>query len=90
MTKLSLSDVKKMNKTKALPLIDYAKQLNEQLFNTTPNELPSIDPLNLPPAILERLFDHQRDGVAWMYGLYLAKQGGILGNFILVTLRKYK
>jgi SNF2 family DNA or RNA helicase len=34
----------------------------------------------LPRPSFERLFGHQRDGVAWMYGLYRERTGGILGD----------
>jgi SNF2 family DNA or RNA helicase len=36
--------------------------------------------LHLPSNISDRLFDHQRYGVNWMYHLHLAKTGGILGD----------
>jgi SNF2 family DNA or RNA helicase len=36
--------------------------------------------LSLPESIESRLFDHQKDGVKWMYGLYLKSLGGILGD----------
>lgn len=34
----------------------------------------------LPPVLQERLFDHQRTGVSWMYRKFKNKSGGILGD----------
>jgi SNF2 family DNA or RNA helicase len=34
----------------------------------------------LPASIYERLFEHQKLGVKWLYCLYRAKKGGVLGD----------
>ena len=34
----------------------------------------------LPSAIFNRLYDYQRDGVQWMWGLHQRETGGILGD----------
>ena len=34
----------------------------------------------MPAKIYERLFEHQKKGVIWLFGLYQAKLGGVLGD----------
>ena len=34
----------------------------------------------LPAKIYQNLFEHQKLGLIWLYGLYKAKHGGILGD----------
>jgi hypothetical protein len=36
--------------------------------------------LALPPSLQARLFPHQKIGVSWLYGVFLANTGGILGD----------
>lgn len=35
---------------------------------------------SLPIQIFENLFDHQKDGVKWLYNLWVNKKGGVLGD----------
>ena len=42
--------------------------------------MPSLNDINLPKELIERMYDHQKEGVQWMYGLYLKRLGGILGD----------
>ena len=34
----------------------------------------------LPAKIYERLFEHQKIGIKWLYDLYTNKKGGVLGD----------
>ena len=34
----------------------------------------------LPEKIYERLFEHQKKGVVWLYNLYKERKGGVLGD----------
>ena len=38
------------------------------------------DWFSLPASLYERLFEHQKIGVKWLYGLYQGKKGGVLGD----------
>jgi SNF2 family DNA or RNA helicase len=40
----------------------------------------SLNDINLPKELIERMYDHQKEGVQWMYGLYIQRLGGILGD----------
>jgi SNF2 family DNA or RNA helicase len=42
-----------------------------------PQSQPAID---MPEALTNRMFDHQKEGVQWMYGLRGSHSGGILGD----------
>ena len=44
------------------------------------DERPDIQELNLPSILASRLFDHQKVGVEWLYGLHISRPGGILGD----------
>jgi SNF2 family DNA or RNA helicase len=35
---------------------------------------------SLPASLYERLFEHQKAGVRWLYNLYRNKKGGVLGD----------
>ena len=50
-------------------------QIKAQLYENKP-VLADITTLSLPNELLARLYSHQKDGVAWMYGLYKAHRGG--------------
>jgi len=39
-----------------------------------------MPPFSIPSVLYEKLYDFQKDGVAWMAGLHLPKIGGILGD----------
>jgi DNA excision repair protein ERCC-6-like len=54
--------------------------LSEALKTSPQSELDSLPRLLLPTDIEERLYDHQRIGVNWMYNLYCKDSGGILGD----------
>lgn len=38
------------------------------------------DDFSLPESIFEKLFDHQKEGIQWMYNLWRESKGGILGD----------
>eukprot|EP01036_Dinobryon_divergens_P047256 gene47256-63324_t len=40
----------------------------------------SISDVDLPDIILKRLFEHQVEGVEWLYNLHDKSKGGILGD----------
>ena len=51
-------------------------------FKHNPEEKEYIlhDWFSLPEKIYERLFEHQKKGVVWLYNLYKNKKGGLLGD----------
>ena len=44
--------------------------------------LVGVDDLDLPDELVQRMYDHQKDGVSWLYSLHMSKAhcGGILGD----------
>ena len=65
--------------------ISVTEQLHEEFYKIKP-VLADITPLNLPTELTSRMFDHQREGVQWLYGLHLANKGGILGDGQFISL----
>ena len=39
-----------------------------------------IPPFTIPSSLFNKLYDFQKDGVAWLATLYLKRIGGILGD----------
>lgn len=68
--------------TQSKPQTTIQEQLSQHLNNSKPNNLnlANISELNLPCEIIQRLYEHQVEGVQWMFALYKSKQGGILGD----------
>jgi len=48
--------------------------------NPEENEYCLPDFFSLPAKIYERLFEHQKKGVIWLYNLYRNRRGGVLGD----------
>lgn len=42
--------------------------------------LPALNELDLPDEISSRLFNHQKDGVSWLYSCYLNSSGALLAD----------
>lgn len=40
----------------------------------------NLEGIDIPAKLINRMFDHQLDGVKWMWGLFQSKNGGILGD----------
>jgi len=94
MGELSLDDLDKMNANNVIkkklsnaskPIASIQQQITQQLAismanSTITDSSLSLDSLNLPKEILDRLFVHQREGVQWLHGLYNHNKGGILGD----------
>lgn len=49
-------------------------------YNAEEKEYILPDYFSLPEHIYERLFEHQKKGVIWLYNLYRDKKGGVLGD----------
>ena len=49
-------------------------------FNAKEKEYCLVDYFSLSSKIYERIFEHQKKGVIWLYNLYKSKRGGILGD----------
>lgn len=49
-------------------------------FNSEEKEYVLENFFSLPAKIYERLFEHQKTGVIWLYNLYRNKKGGVLGD----------
>lgn len=54
--------------------------MEEMLAQTKIGSIPNLGSLNLPQELTDRMFEHQAEGVQWMYGLFLSRSGGILGD----------
>ena len=49
-------------------------------YNPDSNEYYLQDFFCIPANIYENLFDHQKEGVKWLYQLYREKKGCVLGD----------
>jgi len=49
-------------------------------FDAEEKEYRLVNYFSLPAKIYERLFEHQKKGVIWLYNLYRKKKGGVLGD----------
>ena len=49
-------------------------------YNAKQKEYVLTDYFALPSKIYERLFEHQKRGVIWLYNLYRERKGGVLGD----------
>ena len=49
-------------------------------YNEKEKEYCLRDWFCLPEKIYERLFEHQKKGVVWLYNLYKERKGGVLGD----------
>eukprot|EP01031_Cornospumella_fuschlensis_P051339 gene51339-62779_t len=74
-------------KTKTVYLDSIPERQNSSWTETVEKEIDKRIPpeslvldLSLPNAILSKLFDHQRVGVAWMHNLFKKNMGGVLGD----------
>lgn len=63
-----------------------AIEISKANFVPLHDETPDLADLNLPESTLKRLFEHQKLGVQWLYGLHLSQPGGILGGNFWVLL----
>lgn len=76
-------EIKMMNcKVKVLSSEEFCKQQRTMAAPIKSIELPksSIEELELPSSLRERLYEHQVLGVEWLYNLHKADIGGILGD----------
>lgn len=62
-----------------LPRGDDTESANFRL-NADTNEYHLEEWFTLPAEQYNGLFQHQRTGIAWMYGLFRKKIGGVLGD----------
>ena len=72
-----------MSRAVASPLRDVNGRDARAAATTKPLRLkgaPGGPRFELDAALASRLYDHQRDGVRWMWGLRLARRGGILAD----------
>ena len=65
----------KLNKKKGF---SWSFNKNRQEYTIGGND--KIPAFSIPSDLYDKLYDFQKDGVAWMAGLYLPKIGGILGD----------
>ena len=49
-------------------------------FNPSSNEFYLKDFFSVPADIYDRLFEHQKEGVRWLYSQYKQKKGCVLGD----------
>jgi SNF2 family DNA or RNA helicase len=64
----------------APPASSIQEQLSNQLASFRPEVAIDLKSVDLPEELIARMFDHQRDGFAWLYHLHEKKLGGILGD----------
>ena len=65
--------------------LDFLKGRSNQLQEAAEDNEQSLEECqeiidSLPSELQERLFEHQRTGVSWLYRLYQSEKGGILGD----------
>ena len=62
-------------------LVNDAKDLNVTYkFNTKNKKYYLTGDFSLPAKIYDNLFDHQKQGIEWLYNLWDTEKGGILGD----------
>jgi hypothetical protein len=44
----------------------------------------NVPDFSIPAELFDKLYDFQKDGVAWMAGLHVGKVGGILGKYLML------
>ena len=82
------AELQKQGKTKLIPdsmslAIGGPAGMSRALGQSiNPPKLPkvSINELNIPSDIRVRLYNHQVEGVEWLYAIHLSQHGGILGD----------
>lgn len=86
MTVIPVSNL--LMKSKSNLSISIQEKISESLEKSQTIDLSNLIELDLPPEVLNRMFDHQKEGVAWMFNLHKNNLGGILGdgNLIILTL----
>ena len=81
-------DDRKNSKIRVLPFdirqFQYGKLPTVEIDESNPEESiqskVSIDDLKLPEVLSSRMFQHQVEGVLWLYNLHNKYPGGILGD----------
>ena len=75
---LSFDETKRMHLTVGLNMTSFDSVVKESIDHTSSC---TAHPLDLPTELLDRMFDHQSEGVQWMYDLRAKYGGGILGMY---------
>ena len=73
---LSIQEVRQAHASRGLDLSSY----DIPASNEEAERVPVTHPLDLPNALTARMFEHQKEGVQWMYDLRARHRGGILGD----------
>lgn len=56
------------------------EQLSNHLASLRPNLSIDLKSMDMPEELINRMFEHQREGVAWLHHLHENHGGGILGD----------
>ena len=73
---LSIEEVRQAHASKGLNMSSYEIPTVDAATLAT----PMTHPLDLPNELSTRMYDHQKEGVQWMYDLRTKYKGGILGD----------
>ena len=76
---LSIDEVRQAHASKGLDMSSYDIPDTEKQEESHP-VAPVTHPLDIPEELNARMYDHQKEGVQWMYDLRASYKGGILGD----------